>query len=237
MRVAERIRLGGFSPKVVVFSVGLEDIRLGYSPLDVHKRVLDAIYTMVDGKLFPVCTYYIPVLCFKPPNWGVQSGLDVKAQRKKLKSAVHLYNSLLARDFLYTIKGSSVNSMKGAFYGSNPYEMSKLSEVGAAKLLCSMVRDIAGAFKWIQPFHEMGQWYDQAEKRVINKYKSKLENMVIMCADQIQYLNKHHKTAGQTKFFTYDMEPVYSRSMRWDNGTTRRRNGSLTNTSQKWRTW
>ena len=184
--------LKNFTPKVVVFSVGLKDLTLGLSPLDVHKRILGAVYKIFNKQLFPVCGYFIPVLLFKPLHWGLQLNVNVEEARQQMKQNVNMLNLLLDRDFTHTVKTAGLNSFRGAFTGSNPHRVSELTEVGAAKMLSCLVRDLGGALHFLKPCSDFAMSYNQSCDALRPCNQTWEEYADSVTTTQLNYLNQHH---------------------------------------------
>ncbi len=146
-----------FSPKVLVFSVGLKDLILGLSPLDVHKRIQAAVYKIFNKKLFPVCGYYIPVLLFKPLHWGLQLNVNVEERRLQLKQNVNMLNLLLARDFTLSRPQASTVSA-----GLSRAVTPTACQVGSAKMLSCLIRDLGGALHFLEPCSDIARSYNQS---------------------------------------------------------------------------
>ncbi len=138
-----------FHPKTVIFMSGIDEIYIGFSPIDVHKRLLDTVFRLEASGGAPYLCQFIPVIIPKPKSWGNDVHPVLKSA---LDDDLEVYNLLLQRDFAHVVYTAPVQKQSYAYDIQAPKDWRSMISpaYGAARLLGCIIRDVCGARMWLK---------------------------------------------------------------------------------------
>ncbi len=162
----------GFSPHICAFSVGINELILGLSPIDTCKRVVDVVNHSDESRCLRRCVIYMPILLWELKCWGLPPEKSTEDNILRLELNILLYNRMLVRVFQYTINPVSIHMygppgiFRGKTKGGHPKSI--LSDKwGAAYLLMNLLRDIGGAVGALKQGSQLYRDYQRYRDKVV----------------------------------------------------------------------